>query len=395
MLALAKANYEIEYAPDTDVSERIIFPYSPTETNGIEDARFVEFTTTTAAARYYATYTAFDGNVILPQLVETEDFLRFRISTLNGPEVRNKGMALFPRKIGGNYAMISRQDGENMYLMYSDMLHFWYTKMPLLKPTYPWEFVQVGNCGSPIETEAGWLVLTHGVGPMRKYAIGAILLDRDDPSKVIGRLAQPLLGARRERTRRLRAERRLQLRRRGPRGPADHPLRDERLRLDVRDGAAGGCAECDDVGVSVGSSPQRRAGCNGRSTGLPLGYRLRRFRPCRRPACALHVRTVSGTMADRRTSIGVIGCGGFGLFALQQFVQVPGVRLVAWPARIARRRSRRRSGLASRTSQEVDALLGPRRRRPGVHRHAAVSALRAGAAALGPASTSSARSRWR
>jgi predicted GH43/DUF377 family glycosyl hydrolase len=192
--ALAKANYEIEYGPDTDVSERIIFPYSPTETNGIEDARFVEFVDDDGSHCYYATYTAFDGNVTLPQLVETKDFLRFRISTLNGPEVKNKGMALFPRKIGGNYAMISRQDGENIFLMYSDMLHFWYTKQPLLKPTYPWEFVQLGNCGSPIETDAGWLVLTHGVGPMRKYAIGAILLDRDDPSKVLGRLAQPLLA---------------------------------------------------------------------------------------------------------------------------------------------------------------------------------------------------------
>jgi len=194
LLALAKSNYEIEHSPETDVSERIIFPYAPTETNGIEDARFVEFHDDDGSRRYYATYTAFDGNVTFPQLVETKDFLRYRISTLNGPEVRNKGMALFPRKIGGNFAMISRQDGENMYLMYSDMLHFWYTKQTLLKPTYPWEFVQVGNCGSPIETEAGWLVLTHGVGPMRKYAIGAILLDRDDPARVIGRLEQPLLA---------------------------------------------------------------------------------------------------------------------------------------------------------------------------------------------------------
>jgi predicted GH43/DUF377 family glycosyl hydrolase len=194
VLALAKSNYEIEYGNDTDVSERIIFPYSPTETNGLEDARFVEFHDDDGSRHYYATYTAFDGSVTFPQLVETDDFLRFRISTLNGPEVRNKGMALFPRKIGGNYAMISRQDGENIYLMYSDMLHFWYTKIPLLKPTYPWEFVQLGNCGSPIETEAGWLLLTHGVGAMRKYAIGAILLDRHDPSKVLGRLAQPLLA---------------------------------------------------------------------------------------------------------------------------------------------------------------------------------------------------------
>lgn len=192
VLSLAKSNYEIECDPKSDISERIIFPYSPTEISGIEDARFVEFTDE-GETRYYATYTAFDGNVTFPQLVETTDFIRFRMSTLNGPEVRNKGMALFPRKIGGQYAMLSRQDGENMYLMYSDMLHFWYTKELLAKPTYPWEFVQIGNCGSPIETDAGWLVLCHGVGPMRKYSIGAMLLDLDDPRRVIGRLQQPLL----------------------------------------------------------------------------------------------------------------------------------------------------------------------------------------------------------
>jgi predicted GH43/DUF377 family glycosyl hydrolase len=193
MLALAKANYEIQYDADVGLSERIIFPYSPTESNGIEDARFVEFADDDGSTCYYATYTAFDGDVTFPQLLETRDFLRFKINTVNGPEVKNKGMALFPRKINGLYAMLSRQDGENIYLMYSDMLHFWYTKQLLLKPTYPWEFVLVGNCGSPIETDAGWLVLSHGVGPMRKYSIGAFLLDRDDPSKVIGRLREPLL----------------------------------------------------------------------------------------------------------------------------------------------------------------------------------------------------------
>ena len=130
----------------------------------------------------------------MPELLETDDFLRFRISTLNGPEVRNKGLALFPRKINGYYAMLSRQDGENIYVMYSDMLHFWYTKQLIAKPTYPWEYVQLGNCGSPIETEAGWLVLTHGVGPMRKYSMGAFLLDLEDPTRVIGRLHQPLLA---------------------------------------------------------------------------------------------------------------------------------------------------------------------------------------------------------
>lgn len=194
VLALAKSNYESCYEPEQNLSERCIFPYSPTETNGIEDARFVQFREDDGTLRYYATYTAFDGKVVLPQLLETDDFLRFKLSTLNGPEVRNKGFALFPRKIGGNYAMLSRQDNENIFLMYSDNLHFWYTKELILKPTFPWEFVQLGNCGSPIETGAGWLVLTHGVGPMRKYSMGAVLLDLENPSKVIGRLTEPLLS---------------------------------------------------------------------------------------------------------------------------------------------------------------------------------------------------------
>lgn len=193
ILSLALSNYEIQYSSDQRLSERIIFPHSPSEINGIEDARFVEFVGDDGQRTYYATYTAYDGKVVFPQLLETEDFLHFKISTLNGPEVKNKGMALFPRKINGNYAMLSRQDNENIFLMYSENLHFWYTKQLILKPTYPWEFVQLGNCGSPIETEAGWLVLSHGVGSMREYAIGAFLLDKNDPSKVIGRLEEPLL----------------------------------------------------------------------------------------------------------------------------------------------------------------------------------------------------------
>ncbi len=193
MLTLVQANYEIFFSPELNLSERIIFPSSPTETNGIEDARFVEFHEDDGSVRYYATYTAFDGKVILPQILGTDDFLRFKASTLNGPEVRNKGLALFPRKVNGLYAMLSRQDNENIYLMYSDLLHFWYTKEQIAKPTYGWEFVQLGNCGSPMETEAGWLVLTHGVGPMRKYAMGAFLLDLNDPSRLIGRLEEPLL----------------------------------------------------------------------------------------------------------------------------------------------------------------------------------------------------------
>src|SRR6476620_2900489 len=168
--ALAKSNYEFSFSPEQKLAERAIFPYSPSQTNGIEDARFVQFTDDDGSVHYYSTHTAFDGRITLPELLETDDFLRFRISTLNGPEVRNKGMALFPRKINGYYAMLSRQDGENIYLMYSDMLHFWYTKQLIAKPTYPCEYVQLGNCGSPIETDAGWLVLTHGVGPVRKYS---------------------------------------------------------------------------------------------------------------------------------------------------------------------------------------------------------------------------------
>jgi predicted GH43/DUF377 family glycosyl hydrolase len=194
IVALAKSNYEITFSPEQNLSECAIFPYSPTETNGIEDARFVQFREDDGRTRYYATYTAFDGKVVLPQMLETDDFRHFQISTLNGPEVMNKGFALFPRKINGMYAMLSRQDGENIYLMYSEMLHFWYTKQLILMPTFPWEFVQVGNCGPPIETEAGWLVLSHGVGPMRKYSMGAFLLDLQDPSRVIGRLSEPLLA---------------------------------------------------------------------------------------------------------------------------------------------------------------------------------------------------------
>jgi predicted GH43/DUF377 family glycosyl hydrolase len=193
VISLARANYEISFDPADPYSERVIFPTSPAEMRGIEDARFVTFCDDYGDRIYYATYTAYDGQLILPQLLETKDFTHFKISTLNGPEVQNKGMALFPRKVQGHYAMLSRQDGENLYLMYSDLLHFWYEKRLLLRPTYPWEFVQLGNCGSPIETEAGWLVLTHGVGPMRRYVIGAVLLDLEDPSRVIGRLPDPLL----------------------------------------------------------------------------------------------------------------------------------------------------------------------------------------------------------
>jgi predicted GH43/DUF377 family glycosyl hydrolase len=193
MLALARSNYEVQFQPQQQLSERVLFPATPSQRNGIEDARFVCFQKDDGSYIYYATFTAFDGKLILPELVETSDFLRFRFITLNGPAAENKGMALFPRKINGLYAMLSRQDNENIYLMFSDDVHFWSKRKVLLKPMFPWELVQLGNCGSPIETAAGWLVLSHGVGPLRTYCIGAFLLDLDEPGKVIGRLREPLL----------------------------------------------------------------------------------------------------------------------------------------------------------------------------------------------------------
>ena len=190
---LARSNYEVQFQPEQELSERILFPATPSQRNGIEDARFVRFQNEDGTYRYYATFTAYDGRVVMPELVETSNFLLFRFITLNGPAAQNKGMALFPRKINGLYAMLSRQDNENIYLMFSDNVHFWNKRQVLLKPEFPWQLVQLGNCGSPIETDAGWLVLSHGVGPMRKYCIGAFLLDRDDPGKVLGRLREPLL----------------------------------------------------------------------------------------------------------------------------------------------------------------------------------------------------------
>jgi predicted GH43/DUF377 family glycosyl hydrolase len=192
---LARSNYEVQFRPDQEISERVLFPATPSQRNGIEDARFVCFQNDDGTHVYYATFTAFDGEVIVPELVETFNFLRFRFITLNGPAAENKGMALFPRKINGLYAMLSRQDNENIYVMFSDNVHFWNERQLLLRPVFPWELIQIGNCGSPIETDAGWLVLSHGVGPLREYCIGAFLLDRDDPTKVIGRLREPLLKA--------------------------------------------------------------------------------------------------------------------------------------------------------------------------------------------------------
>lgn len=190
---LAESNYTIIFDDEQDICEHVIFPVSAAESHGIEDARFVLFTDDNGERRYYATYTAFSGSSAAVQMIETTDFMTFDIVTLNGPGVRDKGMALFPRKIDGDYVMLGRQDGRTLTIGRSRHLHFWYDYATLLEPQQPWELVKIGNCGSPIETPAGWIVLTHGVGPVRRYCIGAVLLDLHNPQHIIGRLRQPLL----------------------------------------------------------------------------------------------------------------------------------------------------------------------------------------------------------
>lgn len=190
---LASSHYEITFSLDTSISERVIFPVSYSETQGIEDARFVRFTDDDGSVIYYGTYTAYNGLHILPKLLETKDFYHFKILPINGEYAQNKGMALFPRKINGQYVMLSRCDGMSNYIMFSDNINLWVNSIKILEPQYPWELMQVGNCGSPIETEKGWLLITHGVGPMRRYCLGAALLDLNDPTKVIAHLKEPLL----------------------------------------------------------------------------------------------------------------------------------------------------------------------------------------------------------
>lgn len=190
---LASSHYDIKFSLDTAISERVIFPVSENERNGIEDARFVKFTDDKGEVTYYATYTAYDGLTILPKLIETKNFYRFTIKPINGEIGRNKGMALFPRKINGKYAMLCRIDGVNNYISFSEEINMWRKAELIQKPKYPWEFVQIGNCGSPIETREGWLVLTHAVGQMREYVLGASLFDLDNPEKEIGRLKTPLM----------------------------------------------------------------------------------------------------------------------------------------------------------------------------------------------------------
>lgn len=190
---LANSHYEITFSLDTALSERVIYPISESESNGIEDARFVRFSDDDGSATYYATYTAFSNFTILPKLIETSDFYHFKVMPINGEFAQNKGLALFPRKINNKYAMMSRVDGVNNYIMFSDDIHYWADAVKIQEPTYPWQFIQIGNCGSPVETEKGWLLLTHGVGPMRRYCLGATLLDLEDPTRVIAQTNEPMM----------------------------------------------------------------------------------------------------------------------------------------------------------------------------------------------------------
>ena len=190
---LVDSFYDISFERDSDISERVIFPISESESGGIEDARFVRFTEDDGTVKFYATYTAYNGHTILPKLLSTEDFYTFRMMPMHGKGAIGKNLALFPKRIKGKYAMLCRIDGVNNYLMYSDRITLWNDPIILQRPKFPWEFTQIGNCGSPLWTEKGWLVITHGVGPMRRYCISASLFDLDDPSKEIGRLEEPLL----------------------------------------------------------------------------------------------------------------------------------------------------------------------------------------------------------
>jgi predicted GH43/DUF377 family glycosyl hydrolase len=193
LLALARANYQLGVPPDADISEVVIFPFSDNERHGIEDMRLVRFTDDDGSSQYFGTYTAYNGFRIFPQLLSYRQGGSIQIHMLSGVCAKNKGMALFPRKIGGVYAMVARLDNENLYYMESDDVLTWNDAQVLQRPRFPWEVIQIGNCGSPLETRAGWLLLTHGVGPMRQYCIGATLLDLEKPSRIIGQTSEPLL----------------------------------------------------------------------------------------------------------------------------------------------------------------------------------------------------------
>lgn len=190
---LTEANYVLEFPADARPADAVIFPATQVESLGMEDVRLVAMIEDDGGCTYYGTYTAYDGKRVLPMILETQDFKTFHISTLNGEFAANKGMALFPRRIGGVYMAIGRHDGEKLYLLRTHDVHFWEESQLLQEPTELWELTQIGNCGSPLETPAGWVLLTHGVGPVRRYCMGAMLLDLDDPSRVLGRLRKPLI----------------------------------------------------------------------------------------------------------------------------------------------------------------------------------------------------------
>ena len=190
LLLLAEATYTVIFPQDSKMSERVLFPSAPSQSNGIEDARFVLL----EDQQYYATFTAYNGRSAVPQLMSTSDFSSITFRVMHGNGISNKGMALFPRKINGRFWMLSRQDDVSVMIMESEHINLWNDPVPLITPKEPWEFFKMGNCGSPIETPKGWLVLTHGVGPMRRYCIGAAMLDLDDPKKIIGRMKKPLIA---------------------------------------------------------------------------------------------------------------------------------------------------------------------------------------------------------
>lgn len=192
---IASCNYRLEFPHESEISERVLYPTSVDESHGMEDARFTQFTEDDGRVTYLGTYTAYNGFQVKPHLIQTQDFRTFDVTRLIGPAAKNKGMAIFPRRINGKYLALSRWDRENISVAYSDNLYRWFDPVNIHIPEQPWEFTQLGNCGSPIETPEGWLVITHGVGPMREYGIGALLLDLNDPTVVIGNLSLPLLSA--------------------------------------------------------------------------------------------------------------------------------------------------------------------------------------------------------
>lgn len=190
---LVSCGYVLDFDPATALAERVLWPHGPSESHGMEDARFVRVTGEDGTVTYLASYTAFDGSSVTPQRIETADFQSFSVSQLAGPAARNKGMAFFPRMVGGRHLALSRWDRESCSLTSSADGFVWEEAVTVYRPTQPWELIQTGNCGSPIEVDAGWLVLTHGVGPLREYALGALLLDLHDPTVVLGALREPLL----------------------------------------------------------------------------------------------------------------------------------------------------------------------------------------------------------